>query len=264
MRISHLLLSSFTVSPCSDRISDYAASSDVAAGGRIAFDPEGYVFMSIGMQSIAGIQDLSSAHGKVLRLHDDGRVPTDNPYVEDPEAISAIWTYGHRSPQGLEFNAHTRELWETEHGPRGGDEVNLLVPGHNYGWPLFSKGQNYDGTKVEWGKTLGIETELHEVDQPMVDLTPSPAVSSFIFYEGDAFPGWQNSIIVGSLKAADVYRMELVDNKLVHQETLINDLARIRDIEIGTHGELLLLLEHAGGGQIVRIVPTKKVAASAR
>ncbi len=239
-------------------IESYSPASDVAAGGRIAFDPDGYVFISVGMKSMAGIQDLRSPHGKIHRLHDDGRIPSDNPFVDDPNAGNSIWTYGHRSPQGLEFNTRTRQLWGTEHGPRGGDEVNLLLRGRNYGWPLYSNGQNYNGTKVEWGKEFGIEFELKDIEQPVVDLTPSPAVSSFVFYEGDAFPAWRDNIIVGSLKAADVYRIEIVENKFVHKELLIDNLARIRDVEIGPGGEIYLLLEHASGGQIVRVVPADR------
>jgi glucose/arabinose dehydrogenase len=188
-------------------------------------------------------------------IHDDGRIPVDNPFIEDPNAGNTIWTYGHRSPQGLEFNNRTRQLWGTEHGPRGGDEVNLLLPGRNYGWPLYSKGQNYNGSKVEWGKEFGIEFELEDIEQPVVDMTPSPAISSFVFYDGAAFPAWRGNIIVGSLKAADVYRIEIEDNKFSHKELLIENLARIRDVEVGPQGEIYLLLEHASGAQIVRVVP---------
>jgi len=140
-------------------------------------------------------------------------------------------------------------------GPRGGDEVNLLVPGHNYGWPLYSKGVNYDGSPVDYGKRLGIEFDLRDIDQPKVDLTPSPAVSSFSFYEGDAFPEWRNNLLVGSLKATQLYRMVKQGDRIVHVETLIRDLARIRDVEVGFDGNVYLLLEHTSGGQLVRLSP---------
>jgi glucose/arabinose dehydrogenase len=140
-------------------------------------------------------------------------------------------------------------------GPRGGDELNLLLPGKNYGWPLFSKGVDYDGTPVEYGKELGIEFDLKDIEQPVVDWTPSPAISSFIFYEGDAFPAWRYNVIVGSLKATDLYRVVLEDDKLVHIETLLEGFTRIRDIEIGPDDTIYLLLEHASGGQIVRLIP---------
>jgi len=243
----------------------YSPMTDVASGGRLAFDPDGYVFISVGAKGMGiarGVQDLRTPYGKTHRVHDDGRVPNDNPFIDDPEAGNTIWTYGHRSPQGLEFNARTGELWGTEHGPRGGDEVNLLRPGRNYGWPLYSKGQNYDGSQVDWGKELGIEYELKDIEQPVVDLTPSPAVSSFVFYEGDAFPGWKHQIIVGSLKAADLYRIEIRDNEVINREVLIKGLARIRDVEVGLDGEIYLLLEHGSGGQIVRLVPERMTASA--
>ncbi len=243
----------------------YTAVTDLAAGGRIAFDPEGFVFISIGMKgpgAYTGIQNLATPYGKILRLHDDGRIPLDNPFVDTAGAAKTIWTYGHRSPQGLEFDVRNRQLWGTEHGPRGGDEVNLLLPGKNYGWPLYSKGMNYNGTTVDHGKRLGIEFELKDIQQPIVDLTPSPAVSSFVFYEGNAFPQWRHNLIVGTLKATELYRMVIEGNKLVHRETLIQNLARIRDLEVGPNGAIYLLLEHAAGGQIVRLTPTKEVAAS--
>ena len=239
-------------------IENYTSMTDMNAGGRISFDDEGHVFISVGMKGptdYEGIQDLSLPYGKIHRIHDDGRIAADNPFVDIPGALKSTWTYGHRNPQGLEFNRQTRQLWETEHGPRGGDEVNLLLPGKNYGWPLYSKGVNYDGTPVEYGKELGVEFDLNDIEQPVLNLTPSPAISSFIFYEGNAFPGWNHDIIVGTLKARELYRMVLEDNKVIHIETLLKDFARIRDIESGPDGAIYLLLEHASGGQIVRVAP---------
>jgi glucose/arabinose dehydrogenase len=236
-------------------IETYSGFTDLAAGGRTAFDPEGYVFISVGTRGRS--QDLSAPDGKIHRLHDDGRVPVDNPYVEDSHALSTIWSYGHRSPQGLEFNAKTGELWGSEHGPRGGDEVNLLKPKRNYGWPAFSKGQNYDGTEVNRSRDE-LELELKDIEQPVVDFTPSPAISSFVFYQGEAFPKWRDHLIVASLKAADLYRVEINNNTTVKKEVLIDNLARIRDVEIGPAGEIFLLLEHTGGGKIVKVVPADK------
>jgi glucose/arabinose dehydrogenase len=191
-------------------------------------------------------------------VHDDGRIPSDNPFVDVPGALKTVWTYGHRSPQGLEYNPRRRQLWGTEMGPRGGDEVNLLLPGRNYGWPLYSKGVDYDGTPVEYGKELGIEFELSDIEQPVVDLTPAPAVSSFTFYEGSAFPKWRGDLIVGTLKATELYRIVLDGNELAHMEILLKDLARIRDVETGPDGTIYLLLEHVSGGQILRLVPVDR------
>jgi glucose/arabinose dehydrogenase len=239
-------------------IGQYTWMPDQAAGGRIAFDDAGHVFMSIGMKgqgNFDGIQDLSLPYGKILRLHRDGSVPPDNPFAGRAGALAAIWTYGHRSPQGLEFDRETGLLWGTEMGPRGGDEVNLLLPGRNYGWPLYSKGINYDGTEVDYGKELGIERDLESIEQPVVDLTPAPAVSSFIVYDGAAFPEWRGNLLVGTLKATELYRMVVDGNRVAHTETVLAGIGRIRDVGSNADGLVYLLLEHASGGRIVRLVP---------
>ena len=234
----------------------YGPAPDIGAGGRIAFDGKGHVFLSVGLgiDNHKGIQDLGTPWGKIHRVYDDGRIPLDNPYMETAGAYKSMWTVGHRSPQGLEYRHETGDLWGTEHGPRGGDEFNRLLPGRNYGWPLYSRGMNYDGTPVAYGTQLGIEFDLEDIEQPVVDLTPSPAVSSFIFYDGDAFPAWRGNAIVGSLKARELYRFELDGNEVVHRETLLSGLARFRDIEVAPDGTILLLLESNHGGQIVRMV----------
>jgi glucose/arabinose dehydrogenase len=146
-------------------------------------------------------------------------------------------------------------------GPRGGDELNRLLPGGNYGWPVFTTGVNYDGRPVDVAEKLGIELDRSDAEFPVVDMTPSPAISSFIFYDGPEFPEWKNNIIIGTLRATDLMRMEVVDDKVVHTEKLLEDLARFRDIEMGPNGELYILLEHATGGQIIRLVPDSAVAA---
>ena len=245
----------------------YSSVPDLGAGGRLAFDPAGHVFISVGMKGMGnyvGIQELHTPYGKTHRVCDDGRIPEDNPFVTSAGAMGSIWTYGHRSPQGLEFDPATGKLWGTEMGPRGGDEVNLLLPGRNYGWPLYSKGVDYDGTPVEYWKDLGIEFDLEDIEQPVVDLTPSPAISSFIIYAGDAFSGWQGSFLVGSLKATELYRFVIEDDKLIHTELLIENLARIRDIQSGPDGTIYLLLEHGSGSQIVRMVPDDRPAFAVR
>ena len=239
-------------------LKNYTSMPDMGAGGRIAFDDKGHVFISIGIKGgseFAGVQDLSLPYGKIHRVNDDGSIPVDNPFVKVSGALPSIWTYGHRSPQGLKFDRRTGQLWETEMGQRGGDEVNLLLPGKNYGWPLYSKGMTYAGTPVEYGKQLGIELDLSKIEQPKVDLTPSPAVSNFVVYEGGAFPKWRNNLLVGSLKATELYRMEIKADQIVHKETLLTGLGRIRDVAVGRDGLVYLLLEHASGGRIVRLVP---------
>ncbi|MFP6583626.1 MAG: PQQ-dependent sugar dehydrogenase [Candidatus Hydrogenedentota bacterium] len=237
---------------------DYTSSTDMTAGGRIAFDDEGHVFFSVGFKgpkNYMGIQDLSKPYGKIHRVNKDGSIPEDNPYVNEPGAITSTWTFGHRSPQGLEYDPRTKQLWNTEMGPRGGDELNLLLPGRNYGWPLYSKGLDYDGTPVDYGKDLGIEFSLDDIEQSVVDWTPSPAISSFLIYDGDAFPEWKGDFIVGSLKGRELYRVELKGNKFVRSETLLSGVARIRDVELAPDGSIYVLLEHDSGGRIVRMVP---------
>jgi glucose/arabinose dehydrogenase len=239
-------------------IEHYSFIPDMAAGGRIAFDGEGHVFLTVGIKGgseFDGIQDLSKPYGKIHRVNDDGTVPSDNPFADTPNALASVWTVGHRSPQGLEFDRETGRLWGTEMGQRGGDEINLLRAGSNYGWPLISKGMQYDGTPVDFGKELGIEFDPHDLEQPVVDLTPSPAVSSFIIYTGDAFPDWRHNMLVGTLKATALYRMLIDGEKVVRRETLLDGLGRIRDIETGPDGFVYLLLEHASGSRILRLVP---------
>ena len=239
---------------------DYTTTSDMGAGGRIAFDGAGHVFFSIGFKgprNYMGIQDLRKPYGKIHRINEDGSIPEDNPYVDRPGFIASTWTYGHRSPQGLEYDPRNGQLWNTEMGPRGGDELNLLLPGRNYGWPLHSNGIDYDGSPVDYGKELGLDYDLKDIEQSIIDWTPSPAISSFIIYDGDAFPEWKGDFIVGSLKGQELYRVEVENNKYVRSETLMSGVARIRDLEAGPDGSIYVLLEHNSGGRIVRMVPAE-------
>lgn len=236
--------------------SSYTISPDITLGGRIAFDDAGHLYFTVGMKGYNnhfGIQDLDQPAGKIHRIYLDGTIPEDNPFVSQPDALPSIWSYGHRSPQGLEFNPRTMQLWGTEMGPRGGDEVNLIQPGKNYGWPLHSLGLDYDGTPVSYGEQLGIEVDMATIELPKLDLTPSPAVSSFIIHDGSTFPEWKDNLIVGSLKATELYRMVVEGDEIVHKETIIKGFTRIRDIEHGPDGTIYLLLEHADGGQIVKL-----------
>lgn len=246
-------------------IHTYTPMPDMGGGGRIAFDDAGHVFFTVGIKGLGehiGVQDLAQPYGKIYRINDDGSIPADNPFLNQDGALPGIWSYGHRSPQGLEFNHITGELWGTEMGQRGGDEVNLLLPGHNYGWPLHSLGVKYDGTPVDYGLQLGIDVDPDRIEQPVVDLTPSPAVSSFIFYEGTEFPGWQGNMLVGTLKATELYRMVIEDGQVTHTEVLLEGLGRIRDIELGYDGKLYLLIEHQSGGKILRLAPSDEIVQS--
>ncbi len=245
----------------------YARTADTGAGGRLTFDDDGHVFLSVGIklenQQDMTPQDLTNPYGKIHRVNDDGSIPVDNPYAASPNgALPSIWTYGHRSPQGLEWHAERKRAWNSEMGARGGDELNELKPGRNYGWPFHSLGLEYEGVEVARYKRNALEFDDTDVEQTLVDITPSPAISSFVFYEGNRFPAWQDNVLIGSLKGCSLYRMVFDGNKLVHRETLISDLARIRDVEIGYDGLPYLLLENESGSRIVRLVPAEPAVAA--
>ncbi|NOX51043.1 MAG: hypothetical protein GXP16_10995 [Gammaproteobacteria bacterium] len=248
----------------------YVATPDTGAGGRIAFDDSGHVYISVGIKSADGTadttpQDLDSPYGKIHRVRDDGTIPLDNPFVVGGDSNSpqtnfvrkSIWTYGHRSQQGLEWHPTRKRVWNSEMGPRGGDELNELLPGRNYGWPYFSLGLEYAGSQVERHKPKSIEFDRSQVEQTLVDITPSPAISSFVIYSGSRFAGWQENVLIGSLKGSSLFRMVFEGKNLVHRETLIKDLARIRDVEVGFDGLVYLLLENKAGSTIVKLVPSQ-------
>jgi len=174
-----------------------------------------------------------------------------------------VWTYGHRSPQGLEWHSERQRVWNSEMGPRGGDELNELLPGRNYGWPYDSQGLEYSGIYVERYKQNNLEFDTAQVEQSLVDFTPSPAISSFAFYQGDRFSNWRNNVLIGSLKGNTLYRLVFDGTQLLHREVLLEDLARIRDIEVGFDGLVYLLLENAAGSSIVRLRPHRAEMAAA-
>ena len=251
----------------------YKPMPDTGAGGRIAFDDTGHVYISVGIKTddyVAGgqspPQDLSVPYGKIHRVTEDGKIPVDNPFATGPGSSweeasftrQSVWTYGHRSPQGLEFNPIRKLVWNSEMGPRGGDEINELLPGRNYGWPYFSLGLEYSGNTVERYRANGVEFDQEEVEQTLVDITPSPAISSFVFYDGDQFPAWQDNVLIGSLKGSSLFRYVFDGNKVTHKEILIKDLARTRDIEVGHDGLVYLLIEAKEGSRILRMVPTER------
>jgi glucose/arabinose dehydrogenase len=214
------------------------------------------VYFTVGMKDVLdvmGIQDLDKPYGKIYRLHDDGSVPDDNPYVGVEGALPGIWSVGHRSQQGLALYPATGDMWASEMGPRGGDELNRLVKGGNYGWPVYTKGVNYDGRPVNVASKLGLELAEEDAQFPVVDWTPAIAISNFVFYEGKAFKKWNGDIIAGTLRATDLLRMEIKDNQVVHTEVLIENLARFRDVAVEPNGNILLLLENANGSTIIRL-----------
>lgn len=236
----------------------YISSTDMLAGGQLAFDGDNFLYTVIGCKAgfTLGIQDLSFPYGKLLRVHDDGRIPEDNPFIELPNAEKAIWAYGLRNPQGLFYDQSSERLWNADHGPRGGDEVNLIRRGRNYGWPLLSFGLNYDGTPVDYAKELGIQIALSELEMPVTYFTPSPALSNLMVYRGNKFRAWNGNLFVASLKAQTLYRVVISDElKVVETESLLSGISRIRDVKQSPEGFIDLLLENKNGGRLVRLMP---------
>jgi glucose/arabinose dehydrogenase len=220
-------------------------------GSRILFDGKGHMFFSIGDRAAPGDeQDLTRPNGKIHRVYDDGRIPADNPFVHQPNAIPSVWSYGHRNPQGLAFSPVTGEMWESEHGPRGGDELNIIQRGHNYGWPVITYGINYDGTPItDHTAQLGL-------DQPVTDWVPSIATSAIAFYTGDRFPQWKNNLFLGSLAAEELRRLELNGEVVTHQEILFKGIGRVRDVVNGPDGYLYLVFNQPD--RIERIAPANE------
>ncbi|MFI4942715.1 MAG: PQQ-dependent sugar dehydrogenase [Burkholderiales bacterium] len=217
-------------------------------GSRFVFDGKGYLFFTIGERDRRDdAQDLTRPNGKVHRIFDDGRVPEDNPFVKAPGAYPTIWSYGHRNPQGLARNPVTGELYDAEHGPRGGDEINLVLPGKNYGWPVITYGMNYDGTPIT---NL---TAKEGMEQPVTYWTPSIAVCAIDFYVGDRFPRWKNDLLVSSLAAEELRRLRIDGGKLVKQEVLFKGIGRLRDVVVGPDG--LVYVAFNVPDRIARLVP---------
>jgi len=217
-------------------------------GGRIEFDREGYLYLSVGERGKRELaQDLDNYHGKVLRMHDDGSVPEDNPFVDNKNAMPEIWSYGHRNQQGMSLEPSTGLLWEHEHGPRGGDEVNIIQKGVNYGWPAITYGINYNGTIITK------DTVKAGMEQPVIFWRPSIAPCGMDFVESDMYEPWQGNILVGSLKFRYLKRLEVQGKAITHQETLLENIGRVRAIEQAPDGYVYVAIE--GPGMIVRLVP---------
>ncbi|MEY4929943.1 MAG: hypothetical protein RI909_667 [Bacteroidota bacterium] len=220
-------------------------------GSRIVFDGKGYIYFSSGERGAKeNAQDLTNHLGKILRLHEDGKVPTDNPFVNTPGAKPEIWSYGHRNPQGLVYDKATETLWDVEHGPMGGDELNRVEKGKNYGWPVITFGKNYDGTPITE------ITEKEGMEQPEFYWLPSIATCGMTLVTSDKYPGWKNNLMVGALALQHVARVELdAQGKFVKQERLLDKVARVRAIEQSPDGYLYVVTETPG--MVLRLVPVK-------
>ena len=231
-------------------------SANAHYGSRFIFDKENHLFFSLGeKQQMLDAQDLSKPTGKIHRVNDDGTVPKDNPFVNQPGALPTIWSYGHRNPQGLAWDPVTGKLWESEHGPTGGDEINIIEPGHNYGWGVATMG-------IQPGITKRSEPGM---DDPIVYYTPTLAPSGIVFYTGDAYPGWKNNLFVSGLAGQQLRRLETSGGKVVHQEAVFNQFGRVHDVIVGPDGLLYVTLQLPGQvlsqstpGMVARLVPVKK------
>ena len=226
-------------------------NSTIHYGTRIVFDDKGFLYFSIGDRGKRNqAQLLEYPNGKIHRLNADGSIPSDNPFFENNNAIKSIWTYGNRNPQGLAMHPASSILFETEHGPRGGDELNILSSGKNYGWPEITYGKNYSGT------TITKYTHKEGMEQPVIHWTPSIAVCGIDFYDGELFNNWKNNLLVSSLKFERLYRLEIDDDdKVIDQEIIYEAGSRIRDVQTGPEGFIYIALEDPG--RIVRFIPIK-------
>jgi glucose/arabinose dehydrogenase len=235
---------------------EFYRKGEVHFGSRFVFDGKGHLFFSMGERGQGpDAQDLSRPNGKVHRVNEDGTIPADNPFAGKPGAQPTIWSYGNRNPQGLAQHPVTGELWEAEHGPRGGDELNVIRPGRNYGWPIITYGMNYDGTPMT------DETAREGMEQPVNYWTPSIAICAIDFYRGSAFPQWKNQLFVGALAYQEVRRLVIDGGKVTHQEVLFKNVGRVRDIVSGPDGAIYVAFNQPD--RISRIVPAKAGSSSA-
>lgn len=223
--------------------------------GRIEFDKEGYLFFSVGdrRKENENPQSLASHCGKIHRMMDDGSIPPDNPYVGQDSVIATIYSYGHRNPQGLALHPTSGQIWAHEHGPRGGDEVNIIRPAINYGWPVISYGIEYDGT------TFTNEVEKEGMEQPILYWVPSIAPSGATFVTTDKYPGWEGDFLAGSLRFKYLNRCIVEGDKIIREEPLLKGVGRLRNVRIGPDGYIYIAVEEPG--YIFRLMPITEMEA---
>jgi len=230
------------------------ASQDLAHYGcRLNWLEDGTLLATLGdrRHHFDKAQDLSNNYGTIVRINEDGSIPADNPFASSPDVRGEIWAYGIRNVQGATFHPQSGELWVSDHGPYGGDEIDVIRPGQNYGWPIATYGIDYDGTVITETPTLA------NVQPPLFYWYPSIAPSSIAFYTGWEFPKWNGDLFVGSLAGNSVVRLELIGERIVSQEVLLKELnVRIRDITMGPDGSLYVLTD-TGDGRLFRIEPSQ-------
>ncbi|GJM28780.1 MAG: hypothetical protein DHS20C17_14150 [Cyclobacteriaceae bacterium] len=206
-------------------------------GGRISFDNQGYLYFTVGDRGNSELaQDLKKPNGKVHRIHADGSVPESNPFYGQTEALNTIYSYGHRNPQGITKHPETGEIWEAEHGPLGGDELNLIKPSLNYGWPLITHGINYDG------EIISEVVRMEGMEQPALYWKPSIAVCGIDFYSGDLFPKWNNQLLVSALRFEEVQLLDIEGDRVIYQQTLLKNAGRVRQTSPGPDGAIYVVL----------------------
>ena len=211
-------------------------------GSRIVFDDEGHLFFGVGDRGNRDVnpQDLKKDGGKIYRLNLDGSIPDDNPFINEEGAKKAIYTYGNRNPQGLIFHPNTGDLWEHEHGPKGGDEINILKKGKNYGWPVITYGINYSGTSIT------DKREMPGMEQPLYYWVPSIAPSGMAFSTSGVYKDWEGDLFVGSLKFKYLERLVIKNNKVTKREKILNEIGRVRNVKEGPDGYLYLGVDGKG------------------
>ncbi|WP_111316730.1 PQQ-dependent sugar dehydrogenase [Algoriphagus chordae] len=220
-------------------------------GSRIVFDNEDYLYYSSGERSDTptNAQDLSNSHGKIHRIHDDGRIPTDNPFVDTEGAVGSIWTYGNRNPQGLYFDKENNKLYESEHGPQGGDELNLIEKGKNYGWPVITWGIGYDD------KPVSDIQEKEGMEQPLTYYVPSIATAGMTMVTSDKYPAWKGDILIGALKKMHINRVDMDGSVAGQQEIMLQDIGRVRQVSQSPDGYIYAITE--GTGLMVKLIPIR-------
>ena len=230
---------------------EFFTASGAHFGARFTFDGD-YLFFSVGERGTQeNAQNLQNPFGKIHRIFSDGRVPADNPFAATPGAAPTIWSLGHRNPQGLMFDSHEQLLWSTEHGPKGGDELNLIQRGRNYGWPLVTHGINYDGTPVS------ADSEREGFESPLAHWNPSPGLSNLVMYRGRGFPRWRGQLLVSTLAQQQLKLVRLDDKRVIGEELLLDGTGRIRDVIQGPDGLPYIALNQPNG-RIYRLVPRKQ------
>jgi glucose/arabinose dehydrogenase len=258
---AHVHVASATISADDTRLDGVRDLLDAeGTGGRVIQGADGTLLVTSTVPAGLGVksedwmqpQQLDSLMGKVLRINTDGSIPKDNPFVGRSGVVQSIWSYGHRNPQGLAWDPVTGKLWESEHGPQGGDEINIIEPGKNYGWGVITMG-------VQPGITKRSQDGM---EQPIVYWTPSVAPSGIAFYTGDKYPGWKNNLFVSCLGGQQLKRLEISGDKVTHEEIVFNQFGRLHDVIVGPDGYLYTTLQLPGRqlsesteGMVVRLIP---------